>query len=126
MAKLPEIIITAWANKKGAPIMTTVDKKGMPNSAYTTCVSIYDGEKVLIANNFFNKTLANIKDGGKGDFLFLTEDDKSYQLKGTFTHYTEGAMFDNMKTWNPERLPGVGVAVLDVEEIYSGAEKIEC
>lgn len=125
MAKLPEVIVSAWANKKGAPVMTTVSKDGMPNTVYTTCVSIYEGEKFLVANNFFNKTLANVKDGCKGTFLFLTEDDKAYQLKGTYTHYTEGPMFDDMKKWNPERLPGVGVAALTVEEIYSGAEKIE-
>lgn len=125
MAKLPEIVISAWANKKGAPVVTTVSADGMPNTIYATCVSIYDGEKVLVANNFFNKTIANIKDGGKGTFLFLTEDDKAYQLKGTFTHYSEGAYFDDMKKWNPERLPGVGVAVLEVEEIYNGANKIE-
>ena len=34
-------------------------------------------------------------------------------------------MFDDMKKWNSKTLPGVGVAVLEVNEIFSGAEKIE-
>ncbi len=125
MPKLPQIILDEFPNLIKAPVITTVSESGIPNSIYATCVSIYDEEKILIANNFFSKTLANIKDGCKGGFLFLTEEGTSYQLKGTYTHTTEGELFDDMKTWNPEKLPGVGVAVLDVEEIYSGAKKIE-
>jgi hypothetical protein len=29
-----------------------------------------------------------------------------------------------MKKWNPERLPGNAVAALEVEEVYSGSEKL--
>lgn len=125
MAKLPQIILDEWADRVNAPVITTVDNKGITNSIYASCVSIYEGEKILVANNFFNKTLKNIVNGCKGNFLFLTEEGKPYQLKGTFAHLTEGDMFDDMKKWNPESLPGVGVAVLTVESIYSGSEKIE-
>ena len=125
MSKLPKIILDEFPNMVKAPVITTVSKSGIANSIYATCVSIYDEEKILVANNYFNKTLANMKDGCKGGFLFLTEEGKSYQIKGTYTHTTEGELFDDMKSWNPETLPGVGVAVLDVEEIYSGAEKID-
>lgn len=125
MNKLPQIILNEWSHKTGAPVVTTVDEEGNTNSIYATCVSIYNDEKILIANNYFNKTLKNIEKGCKGNFLFLTEDKKGYQLKGTYTHYTQGDMFDDMKTWNPETLPGVGVAVLEVTEIYSGSKKIE-
>jgi len=124
MAKLPQIIIDEWKSIVKGPVTTTVDSEGNTNSIYATCVSIYDGEKILVANNFFGKTFKNIENGCKGNFLFLTEEGKSYQLKGTFAHYTEGPMFNDMKKWNPESLPGVGVAVLTVDEIFSGSEKI--
>jgi hypothetical protein len=29
-----------------------------------------------------------------------------------------------VKSWNPEKLPGNGVAVIDIEEVYSGADKL--
>ncbi len=125
MAKLPEIILNEWQKKVKGPVVTTVDVSGVANSIYSTCASIYHDEKILSANNFFDKTLKNVQNGCKGTFLFLTEEGKSYQLKGTYTYYTEGEMFDDMKTWNPKTLPGVGVAVFDVEEIYSGSNKIE-
>ena len=125
MKKLPEVILSGWKSMKGPAIITTVDARGVTNSIYATCISILNNEKILVANNFFNKTLANIKEGCKGNILFLTEDDKAYQLKGTFSHETSGDAFDDMKKWNPETLPGVGVAILDVDEIFSGATKIE-
>ena len=108
MTKLPQVVLDAWENKTGAPVITTVDSNGMPNTIYATCVSFYNNEKLLVANNYFDKTLKNIENGSKGNFLFITEDKKAYQLKGTFTHYTEGPYFDDMKTWNPTRLPGCG------------------
>jgi len=125
MKKLPKLILDEWKNKTGAPVMTTVDKDGNTNSIYATCVSIFNDETILVANNYFNKTLKNIENGCRGNFLFITEEKKSYQLKGTYSHFTKGVEFDDMKKWNPDRLPGVGVAVLTVEEIYSGAERID-
>ncbi len=125
MSKLPQLLLDEWPNRVKETIITTVDESGMPNSIYATCVSIYDDEKVLIANNYFNKTLANLRNGCKGDFLFLTKEGTSYQLKGVYSHYADGPYYEDMKSWNPEKLPGVGVAVLDVTEVFSGSKKIE-
>ena len=123
--KLPQIILDEWSKKAGAPVMTTVDENGKANSIYATCVSLYKDEHILVANNYFNKTLKNIENNCDGNFLFITSDNKAYQLKGTYNYYTEGEIFDDMKTWNPETHPGHGVAVLTVKEIYSGAELIK-
>jgi uncharacterized protein len=125
MSKLPQIILDSFKSRVRGPVVTTVNEAGITNSIYATCVSIYDEKKILVANNFFSKTLENIKNSCKGNFLFLTKEGKAYQLKGTYHYYTSGDMFDDMKSWNGKDLPGLGVAVLDVEEIYSGEEKIE-
>ena len=122
--KLPDLIKTAWLEKNGPVTVTTTDPHGIPNSIYATCVSIYDDEKILIANNYFCKTLANVQNGCKGNILFITKDKKAYQMKGNFNYFTEGELFEDMNNWNPKKLPGIGVAVLTVDEIYSGANKI--
>jgi hypothetical protein len=122
--KITEILNDAWAKRNQAIVFTTVAANGMPNSIYATCNALYNGESILVANNFFDKTLKNIEATGKASVLFITSDDKSYQIKGTVQHYTSGEVFENMKTWNPERLPGHGVAAISIEEIYSGAEKL--
>ena len=124
MSKLPEIILNAWKTQSGAPVMTTVDKNGVSNSIYVKSISIFNNEKITIANNYFDKTFQNIINGCSGNFLFITEEYKPYQLKGTYEYLTEGPEFDDMKTWNPAKHPGHGVAVLKIEEIYSGSTKI--
>lgn len=113
-----------WENRIPAVVFTTVSDNGIPNSIYATCVSQYANDVFLVANNFFDKTLKNIRSGSKGAILFMTNEDKAFQMKGTVKHFTSGEEFDNMKSWNPERLPGHGVAVLKVEEVFSGAEKL--
>lgn len=124
MKKLPEIVSKAWANKKGAIVFSTTSKDGKPNAIYATCVSNFKNEQILVANNFFHKTIKNIDAGSTGSILFLTNDDKSYQIKGKIDYYTEGIYFEEMKKWNPKHLPGHGVAVLHVEQVYAGGEQL--
>ncbi len=124
MKKLPEIVSRAWDNRQDPVVFSTINAEGMPNSIYATSVSKHNENCIVVANNFFNKTMENILSGSTGSILFLTKDDKSYQLKGKVDYFTDGEIFDEMKKWNPARLPGHGVAVIAVEEVYAGAERL--
>ena len=121
---IPMDIREAWEKRKGPTVFTTVSSDEVPNSIYATCVSIYEENKIIVANNYFDKTMKNILSGSKGVILFITEDDKAYQIKGRIKYVTDGKAFEDMKKWNPARLPGHGAAIVEVEEIYSGAEKL--
>jgi len=123
MANLPDAIKEAWGNREGPAILTTVAKDGTPNSIYVGCVGLFDG-KVVVADNYFDKTRANIKAGCKGAILFLTKDRKAFQVKGALEYHESGPVFDNMKTWAPEKYPRRAAAALVPEEAYSGAEKL--
>lgn len=124
MAALPEEICKAWENRKGPIILSTVNKEGIPNSIYATCVSKYSNDILVVANNYFSKTLKNIEANSKGSILFITEENKSYQVKGSIEYHKDGPVFEDMKKWNPEKHPGHGATALKVEEAYSGAEKL--
>ena len=124
MAKLPQVVSEVWEKRNIAVVFTTVDTNGIANSIYASCVSKYDEETFVVADNYFDKTKQNILSGSKGVLLFITEDNKAYQIKGSLQYCTEGAIFDNMKTWNPEKHPGHAAAALKVEEVYSGAKKL--
>ncbi|MFO7937307.1 MAG: pyridoxamine 5'-phosphate oxidase family protein [Kiritimatiellia bacterium] len=124
MSKLPEIVSKAWEEKKGPVIFTTVDENAVPNSIYATCVSKFNEETLVVADNYFDKTRNNILAGSKGSILFITEDNKAYQIKGSIEYLKEGSVFDEMKKWNPEKHPGHAAAALKVEAVYSGAEKL--
>ena len=124
MSALPKKVSKAWDERKGPVIFTTVDKNGVPNAIYATCVNKFDEETLVIADNFFSKTRENIIAGSKGSILFITDKDEAFQVKGSIEYYKEGDIFKDMKTWNPKKHPGHAAAVLKVEEVYSGSERL--
>ena len=124
MSVLSEEVSKAWDERKGPVIFATVDGNGIPNAIYATCVSKFDEDTIVIADNFFDKTRKNISAGSKGSVLFITAESKSFQLKGTIKYHTDGAVFEDMKKWNPTQLSGKAAAALKVEEVYSGAKKL--
>ncbi|MBN2178820.1 MAG: pyridoxamine 5'-phosphate oxidase family protein [Deltaproteobacteria bacterium] len=124
MSVLPEKVSKAWDERKGPVIFTTVDGGGVPNAIYATCVSKYDENTIVIADNFFDKTRKNIVAGSRGSVLFITDEDEAFQLKGIIEYHTEGIIFEDMKKWNPTQHPGNAAAALRVEEVYSGSERL--
>ena len=124
MPELPQAVSQAWENREGPIVLTTVDSEGNPNAIYATCVSKYREDTLVVADNFFNKTKANILAGSQATLLFITKEGKSYQIKGKIEYHTEGAVFEDMKQWNPAKLPGHAAAALRVEQVFSGAEKL--
>ena len=124
MAKIPQSVITAWDNHVGPVILTTVDPNKIPNSIYATCVARYGDERFVVADNYFDKTRTNIETGSSGSFLFITDEDKAYQVKGRLEYHTSGPVFEDMKQWNPEKHPGHAAVAVVVEEIYSGSERL--
>lgn len=124
MTLLPEVVREAWENRDGPIVLATVDAGGNPNVIYATCVRKVGDEVLVVADNFFNKTRANILAGSRGSLLFITKEGKSYQVKGRIEYYTEGEVFADMKSWNPPQLPGHAAAALKVEQVFSGGEQL--
>lgn len=124
MATLPKQVSEAWENREGPVILSTVSIDGIPNAIYATCVSKFNEDTIVVADNYFSKTQENILAGSKGSILFITKDEKSYQIKGSITYHKNGVIFDDMKNWNPKEHPGHAAAALKVEEVHTGAEKL--
>ena len=124
MTQLPDIVSQAWEQREGPIVLTTVDSEGVPNAIYATCVSKFSADTLVVADNFFNKTRANILAGSKAALLFITKEGKSYQVKGCIEYHTEGPVFNEMKQWNPAKLPGHAAAALKVEQVFSGGEQL--
>ena len=124
MGLLPELVQKEWDNFDGAMVLTTVNSEGVPNSVYVACVKMESDAKIVIVDNYFDKTRSNILAGSKGSLLFITKDGKSYQIKGSFEYFKEGEIFENLKNWVRKDLPKVAAVVLNVEGAYSGSEKL--
>jgi predicted pyridoxine 5'-phosphate oxidase superfamily flavin-nucleotide-binding protein len=124
MKNLAREVREAWENRDGAVVLGTVNESGTPNIIYATCVGLYKDGRIVVADNYFEKTRKNIQAGSKGSILFITKEKKAYQVKGSIEYHTEGKIFDFMKSWNPEEHPGHAAASLVPEAVFSGSKKI--
>lgn len=124
MVKIPDSVKEAWEMREGPIVLATVNNDRVPNAIYATCVSRFSEDTIIVADNYFDKTLNNILTGSKGSVLFITKEGKSYQIKGSIEYHKEGVVYDDMKKWNPSKHPGRGAAAIKVEEVYQGAKKI--
>lgn len=123
MSMLPEEVRKAWDNRNEVAVFSTVREDGTPNCIYVTCVGMFD-DKLVVADNYFEKTRANILAGSKGVILFMTKEGTPYQVKGSLEYHQSGALFDDMKKWNPQKHPGLAAVALCPKMIYSGARKV--
>ena len=124
MNALPQIVSDAWDDREPIVVLTTVSKDGIPNSIYVGVVGRFDSTTFFVANNYFSKTKQNIMADSKASLLFLTHERKSYQLKGSIELQENGPIYEAMKKLNPAQYPGHAVAVLHVEEVFSGADRL--
>ena len=119
-----KILKDAWDLHEGPIVLSTADQHGVPNSIYATFARLLEDGRIVVADNYFNKTRTNIKNGSKAAILFITKERKSYQAKGSLEYFTDGPIYEDMRLWVDQKHPRVAAAVLLVEELYSGAQKL--
>ncbi len=124
MTALPAIVRQAWDDRDGPVILATVASDGTPNSIYATCVGIFEDDRLVVADNYFDKTRKNVLAGGWGALLFRAKNGEAYQVKGRMEYHTTGAVFAHMKTWNPQQHPGHAAAALRIEAVFAGAKQL--
>lgn len=117
MRKLFETVPTA--------VLSTATGDGMPNAVPVGAKKVIDDETILISDQFFNKTLANLKANPKVAVSFW-EGHEGYQLKGTVTIETSGARYEETARWIEELghkvgfpLKSKGAIILKIDEIYA-------
>mgnify|MGYP003611625621 CR=1 FL=1 len=118
------ILKAAWELREGPAIFTTVDKEGNPNSVYVLAMKLLEDGSIAIMDNYFHKTRANILAGSRGALLFLAKPRKQFQAKGRIEYLTSGPVYEDLKAIVAPKYPRLAAAVLHVEELYSGAEKL--
>lgn len=105
-------------------VLATATPDGTPNAVPVGAKKIIDDETILISDQFFNKTLANMKANPKVAVSFW-EGREGYQLKGTVTIETSGKRYEETAKWIEEMgdkagfpLKSKGAVILKIEEIY--------
>jgi len=103
----------------------TADKNGVPNVVPVNGVKILNDEAILVSNQFFGKTLDNLKENPKVAITFWDKFE-GYQVKGEAQIVTEGEVFEETSEWIRKMgeklgfpLKSKGAIVIKIEEIYS-------
>jgi len=122
MVKMPPDVKETLEKQKPVPI-ATASKDGVPNVVFVGLLKIVDDENLMIADNFFYKTAANLEANPKIAILCYNGDTKkSFQIKGSVTVCKEGESFDSMRKWVHginNKLPAKSCVMVKVDEIYN-------
>jgi uncharacterized protein len=122
MVKMPPEVRETLEKQKPVP-MATSNKAGVPNVVFIGAMKILDDETILIADNFFYKTAANLNENPKVSLLcYNGETKKSFQIKGRVEVHVKDKVHDDMIMWvrgiNP-KLPAKAAVIVKIEEIYN-------
>jgi predicted pyridoxine 5'-phosphate oxidase superfamily flavin-nucleotide-binding protein len=122
MVKMPAEVRETLEKQKPVPI-ATASKAGVPNVVFVGLLKILDDETLMIADNFFYKTAANMAENPRISVLcYSSETKKSFQIKGSVEVHKSGKVHEDMVKWvhgvNP-KLPAKAAVVVKIEEIYN-------
>jgi len=124
MAKLTQRIKEIF-EKQETVVLATASKEGIPNVVPVNAKKILDDETILISDQFFNKTLGNMKDNPQ---VAITIWDKleGYQIKGTATIEASGKRFEETAKWIDDigkklnlPLKSKGAVIITITDIYN-------
>ena len=123
MAKMTERMKKLFETVPAA-VLSTATTDGQPNAVPVGAKKVIDDETILISDQFFNKTLTNLKANPQAAVSFW-EGHEGYQLKGSVTIETSGQRYEETARWIEELgnkagfpLRSKGVVILKIEEIF--------
>lgn len=92
-----------------------------PNVVPIGAFKLLDDETVLISDQFFHKTLANMKENPKIAFSYWGEKG-GFQIKGTVTIHTDDEIFRQDEAWIHELKPALKpktAMVMKITAVYA-------
>ena len=114
-------------SKQGVFVLGTANMNGVPNVVPVGAVKILDDETILISDQYFLKTLSNLRENPQVAISFWeTEEGEGYQIKGEASIQTEGKIYEETVEWIRElsekighSLKSKGAVVVKITAIYS-------
>lgn len=106
-------------------VFTTAREDGQPNSCIVGMKAIIDDETVYMSDQFFKKTLENVKANPKVSVVFW-KGAEAYELYGTARYVNEGPEFEEQKAWVDAAFQSKGMPIvakggcfIHVEEVFT-------
>ena len=120
MVKLTDEVKESLAGTKLVYLATSSQDR-VPNVVPIAAFKIRDDGTVLISDQFFNKTLQNMKDNPK-IALSWWGDKGGFQIKGTVTIHTNDETFRQDVAWMKESWPKFvpkSAVILTITDVYA-------
>ena len=124
MAKMDERVKEMFQKQQDV-VLATASKEGIPNVVIVRAKKIIDAETILISDQYFDKTLANMKENPRAA-VTVWEKTEGYQIKGTVTVETSGPRFEETARWIEDMgkkfnipLKSKGAVILKITDIYT-------
>jgi len=122
MVKMPPDVQETINKQKPIPV-ATADSDGKPNVVFITFLKVVDDETIYIADNFLNKTRANLDENPRVSIVtYDSENKKSFQVKGRVEIMTDGPVYEEVVAWVHAKSKAMAVksaVVIRVEEVYN-------
>lgn len=119
MVKLTDEIKESLTGTK-IVFLATTSKEGTPNVVPIGAFKLLDDETFLISDQFFKKTLKNMKENPKIALSYWGEKG-GFQIKGSATLHTNDEVFKQDVAWMKELRPNLtpkSAVVMKVTEVY--------
>ncbi|MFY9398106.1 MAG: pyridoxamine 5'-phosphate oxidase family protein [Desulfomonilia bacterium] len=128
MAKMNEKVRALFESQPIA-VLATSSADGTPNAVPIGAKKVLDNETILISDQHFGKTLANLKANPQASLAFWNpETGEAYQIKGTVTIETSGKIFEETAAWIEEiarirKIPmkSKGAVVLKIDAVFTSS-----
>ena len=106
-------------------VFATARTDGQPNGCIVGMKAVIDDETVYLSDQFFRKTLANVRENPKVSVLFW-KGHEAYELYGTARYVNEGEEFLEQKAWVDAAFEKAGMPMrakggcfVHVDEVFS-------
>lgn len=126
MTALPQEVKDLF-EKAPAVAFSTADADGQPNTCIVGMKWVIDDETVYLSDQFFKKTLANVKANAKVSVAFWEGHD-AYQIHGTARYASGGEAFEEQRAKANERFAQIGMPIkakggvfVHVDAVYTSA-----
>ncbi len=119
MVKLTDEIKESLTGTK-IVFLATASKDGIPNVVPIGAFKLLDDERLLISDQFFKKTLNNLKENPKIAISFWGEKG-GFQIKGSITLHTSDEVFTQDVAWMKEMRPNLtpkSAVIMKITEVY--------
>lgn len=119
MVKLTDEIKESLTGTK-IVFLATSSKEGTPNVVPIGAFKLLDDETFLISDQFFKKTLENMKENPKIALSYWGEKG-GFQIKGSATLHTNDDVFNQDVAWMKDLRPNLtpkSAVVMKVTEVY--------